>query len=406
MGWLTDTPAASIEAGKTDYDESALREGVRNLIEQFGKIRPMYINLGNEPHGTGARVLANVAAYKAIYEEVKKTDPTIPVIATSVEPNEEYFKAGYGQWCDAFDFHIYERSEDVRHAMEQYRQLMQKYGVVKPLWSTELGLNSQGLTRRTVASEVIKKFATFFAAGGAKVSWFGLLYPDPEGKDHGSSGDSHNVFDCRYNHYCPRLDAIAYYDAVNAIAIKKFASEKIYPDGLHDVLFQDRSQRSLQILWKDKGRQDVFIPLHGVEAVEVIRLDGSHRPLEAGGQGITLTVNEDPILLLYSGGEAALPEKLGEPSATLENLPATVQAGATIALTVMLHSITADDLECVPPPFWTAKRPEARAGGAEIRFIPAAGSSVREEDVTIRLRNANGGVSGELYFHAPVAMPQ
>jgi len=41
-----------------------------------GKVRPMIINLGNEPHGTGERVRANVAAYRAVYEEVKKVDPT------------------------------------------------------------------------------------------------------------------------------------------------------------------------------------------------------------------------------------------------------------------------------------------------------------------------------------------
>ena len=133
MGWLTNTPAATIEAGKTDYDEEALRKGVRNIIEKFGKARPMFINLGNEPHGTGERVLKNVAAYRAIYEEAKKTDATIPVIATSVEPNEEYFKAGYGKWCDAYDFHIYETAADVRRTIGEYRALMKKYGVEKPL---------------------------------------------------------------------------------------------------------------------------------------------------------------------------------------------------------------------------------------------------------------------------------
>jgi hypothetical protein len=90
--------------------------------------------------------------------------------------------------------------------------------VSKPIWSTELGLNSQGLPRHRVAVELAKKFATFFAAGGENVSWFGLLYPDPQGKSFGSSGDSHNVFDCRYNRYCPRLDAVAYYHAVNSLS--------------------------------------------------------------------------------------------------------------------------------------------------------------------------------------------
>ena len=182
MGWLTNTPIATIERGKTDYDEKALRQGVRNLIEQFGDYRPMYINLGNEPHGTGEKVLRNVAAYKAVYEEVKKIDPNLPVIATAVEPNEEYFKAGYGQWCDAYDFHVYETPESVRRSMLEYKALAKKYGQEKPIWSTELGLNSQGQTRQAVAREVTKKTTVFFATGGAKMSWFGFLYPDPEGE--------------------------------------------------------------------------------------------------------------------------------------------------------------------------------------------------------------------------------
>src|SRR5262249_4818729 len=163
---------------------------------------------------------------KAVYQSMKAVDPSVFIIATSVEPNEEYFRAGYGQWCDAFDFHIYETAKDVRRTMKEYRALMKKYNVEKPLWSTELGLNSQGMTRQRVASEVYLKTAAFFAEGGANMTWFGFLYPDGEGKIFGSSGDSHNLFDCRFNRYAPRLDAVAWFNAVNGMAIKKFADEK------------------------------------------------------------------------------------------------------------------------------------------------------------------------------------
>ena len=354
MGWLTNTPAATIEAGKTDYDEEALRKGVRNIIEKFGKARPMFINLGNEPHGTGERVLKNVAAYRAVYEEAKKTDATIPVIATSVEPNEEYFKAGYGKWCDAYDFHIYETAADVRRTIGEYRALMKKYGVEKPLWSTELGLNSQGLTRHAVAVELLKKTATFFAAGGVNMAWFCLLYPDGEGKQHGSSGDSHNVFDCRYHRYAPRLDAIAYYNAVNAIAVKKFIAEKQYHGGIGAFLFRDRENRSLQVLWKDKGRADVAVPL-AAKAVQMIRIDGRRRTLNADGKSITLTVGEDPLLLLYEGGESTLPPSLGAPLAKIEAPPSTLQRGAASTLTVTFNEAAP---ELIAPPFWTvAKSP-------------------------------------------------
>jgi hypothetical protein len=82
LGVLTGTPAHSVEQGEKKYDEEALRQGARNFLKEYGKYRPLTINLGNEPHGTGERVLANVRAYKIIYEEVKKYDATIPVVAS------------------------------------------------------------------------------------------------------------------------------------------------------------------------------------------------------------------------------------------------------------------------------------------------------------------------------------
>jgi hypothetical protein len=402
MGWLTTTPAKFIERGSTDYSEESLRQGVRNLIEKHGHVRPFIINLGNEPHGTGERVKANVAAYKVIYEEVKKVDPTIPVVATSVEPNEEYFAAGYGQWCDAYDFHIYEDSANVRRTMEKYRELARKYGHEKPIWSTELGLNSQGQTRHTVAVELVKKFATFFAAGGQNVSWFGLLYPDADGKQHGSSGDSHNVFDCRYNRYAPRLDAVAYYHAVNSIAIKKFAEEKEYPQGIHATLFRDRDGRSLQVLWKDKGRQDVLLPLAGVKDVQIIHIDGSSRALDAGGEGITLSVSEDPLLVLYQG-DGSLAKVLGPPLAAIAAPPATISRRGPTTIGVALAGIEASEVGLVLPPFWKADKTLPAAGQKDVRFTlhPPAGSAVREADVIVTL--GSGPRRGELYLRAVMA---
>ena len=406
MGVLTNTPIAGIERGKKDYDETALRQGVRNWIEKYGKYRPLTINLGNEPHGTGERVRANVEAYRIVYEEIKKVDPSIFVVATSVEPNEEYFKLGYGKWCDAYDFHIYEGADNVRKAMDQYRGLMKKYGNVKPLWSTELGLNSQGLPRHTVAVELIKVFSTFFANGGANASWFGLLYPDPEAKLYGSSGDAHNVFDCRYNRYCPRLDAIAYYNAVNNIAIKKFVEEKQYEGGISAFLFKGKDDRNLQVLWKRKGRQDVFVPLPGVKEVQIIRIDGSRRTLNADGKGITLTISEDPLLLLYAG-ESVLAQALGAPALTLQALPQSMVRGSPTTVNVVAGNMSADQVSLIAPPFWKVEKvsPASEGGGqALVRFTltPPQGSAVREADLIVTL-DVQGNRHGELYCRVPLS---
>lgn len=400
MGWLSGTPIHGIELGKRDYDETALREGVRGLIATFGRVRPMIISLGNEPHGTGDRVRANVEAYRAVYEEVKKADPGVFVLATAVEPNEEYFRLGYGKWCDAFDFHEYGECGAVRKALGQYRELMRKYDCVKPVWSTELGLNSQGQPRLAVARELHRKLCTFFAAGGVNASWFSLLYPDPEGRSRGSSGDAHNVFDCRYSRYAPRLDAIAYYNAVNSIAIKKFVAEKTYAEGISAFLFRDRGGRALLVLWKEAGRRDVFVPLPGAGSVELLRIDGRRRALEADGRGVTLTITEDPLLLLFEGGPETLAADLEAPAAQLATPPASLLRGRENTLVVS----SAGDVGLVAPPFWSAGK---SGSGGTFRFAvtPPAASAVREADLIFPLADAAGRARGELYFRAPVAAP-
>jgi len=402
MGILTGTPISTIERGKTDYNEEALRQGVRNWLEKYGKYRPLTINLGNEPHGTGDRVKANVAAYRAVYEEIKKVDPTVFVLATAVEPNEEYFKLEYGKYCDAYDFHVYEGFNNVRRNIEHYKALMKKYGNEKPIWSTELGLNSQGLPRHVVAVELIKTFTTFFAAGGVNASWFALIYPDPEGKSHGSSGDAHNVFDCRFNRYAPRLDAVAYYNAVQAIAIKKFKDEKQYADGVSAFLFRDRDKRNLQVLWKAKGRQDVFVPLPGAEKVAVIHVDGSRCELAAGGKGITLSVSEDPIMLLYENEQTTLAEALGKPAVSLVSPLNKLQRNGAAELTIAV-SDAVKNIELVPPPFWKVVKNSSKDGEVRFTLTGPSSSTVRELCLSVKFDDGNGKQPGELSFRLSVA---
>src|SRR5690606_250041 len=121
MGWLTGVPSSIIEGrGKNweKYDEKVLREGVRRFIADYGHVRPMVISLGNEPHNKGDAVLPEVNAYRILYDEIKKIDPSIIVVGTSVGVVEDYFKAGFGEWCDVYDFHVYEDAMGVRRALK------------------------------------------------------------------------------------------------------------------------------------------------------------------------------------------------------------------------------------------------------------------------------------------------
>ncbi len=406
MGWLTGSPAHAIEQrakGWEKYDEKSLREGIRKFIADYGHVRPMIVNLGNEPHNKGDAVLPEVNAYRILYDEIKKIDPTITVVGTSIGTVEDWFKAGFGEWCDAYDFHIYEDALGVRRTLEvRYPERFKQYGHAKPIWSTELGLNSQGLSRQTVASELHKKFSNFFAGGGANVSWFGLLYPDSDGSAHDSFGSAHNVFDSRYNRYAPKLDAIAYYNSVNSILNKKFVQDRTYGDDAHSFLFRNASGDSLQVMYKDKGRADVFVPLPGVNEVNVVRIDGQRRAFDAGGKGITLTINEDPILLTYVGGPESLPEELGAPAITLASAPASIVRTEKTTVEVTVNDGSADAVTLAAQPFWTVEKEAAAGNAARFVLTAPAESEIRELDTSITLTNAAGKPAGEIYYRPSV----
>ncbi len=394
--WITGTPASEIERNGFDkYSEESLREGMQNFLKAYAKAGLAMIAMGNEPHGTGEKVLENVRAYRAIYESVKAFDPEIHVIGTSVEPNEEYFRAGYQKYLDSYDFHIYEDYSKVRRTMREYRELMKKYDAVKPINSTELGLNSQGQTRLAVSREMIKKIVSFFAEDGATVSWFTIMYPDPQGKARGQFGDSHCMFDCKYSLYNPRLDAITHYHLLNAICVKKFAQEKQYDGGPQAYLFRDEQDRCLQVLWLDGGRQDVLLPLQAKGPVQLTYIDGTQQQLQPTNGVVALTLSDDPVMLLYEQPDAKLADALGQASLSIEKLPATVAPGESITFTLTGEQAHAERLQIRCPPLWKSSLRQTADERIEVTLeIP---SSTAAREATIQIQTLSGkNVSGEL----------
>jgi hypothetical protein len=162
------------------------------------------------------------------------------------------------------------------------------------------------------------------------------------------------------------------------------------------------------VLWKNKGRRDVLVPLPGAEAVRTIAIDGRETVLDALREGVTLTISEDPVLLLYNDGDNTLAQALGKPRAALLSPPAAVSTRDGVTLAVERDGSTATNLELKVAPFWTVKdsAPEpGKSGRSVVRFTvaPPPASSVREADVSILLKDSDGMRRGQLQFHAPMA---
>jgi len=399
--WVTGTPAGHVEAqGFKDYTEESLRTGMTNFLKKFADKDLAFICMGNEPHGKLPKVKENVKAYKAIYESVKAFDPKIVVVGTSVEPNEDYFNEGYYKYLDIYDYHEYGAYTGVRKTLQEYKKLMEKFNAVKPIVSTEVGLNSQGMTRYAVATEMVKTFSVFFAEGGVNVSWFTIQYPDPKGQARGTGGDAHCVFDCKYSLYNPRLDAISYYYMLNGILVKKFAAEKVYPDGTQAYLFKDKDGNCLLTIWNDTARKDIALPLAGVSAVDLIRLDGSHLALTPDAGAVTLGVSIEPLVLQFSAKDAKLPDALGAPVMSLASELKPIAKGQETVLKFSGAGLTPQTLKLTAPPLWTAT---TRAAGADVECVLKAPdvSAVREARVSVQ-KLTGDKVSGEVMLTLPM----
>lgn len=389
---LTRTPIIQIEHHRQEYKaytDDALRNGVKPFFEKFGQDGDIVITLGNEPQPSGPTVARNVALYKLMYEQIKEVSPKTFVVGTSVGPAEEYFKLGFQKYSDAVDFHTYEDSKGMQQTFEKYKELFAKYGGEQPIWATELGLNAQGLSRRVIAGELVKKFSWFFRFGGANASWFAISYPDRQGKLRGSAEDAFNVFDGLYGNFSPRLDAIAYYNVVNGICIKKFSDYRAYDKDLHAFLFVDKNGENLQVLWKDHGAKDVRIPVGGAKAVRVTRLDGTLADLAPEIDGVSLRVSEDPILLTYKSSQNKLADESGTPAVAVLDSPSTIIRGETATLALSLNGLAAKDLKVSLPPNWQAAPPEENGGRVNIAITAPADTDARYVPIRVESKTSD-----------------
>lgn len=400
MGALLSTPVHHVETrgkGWEAYDRTAMYEGAKGLVNAFKDQLPIALRVGNEPHPIDDDDTKRmIEVYRAVYQGAKAAKPDIIVTATSCGPEEAFFRLGYQDTHDVYIFHQYADAQVIHGDFARYDALVAKYGKRKPIWSTELGLNSQGMSRGAVAIQLVKIFTNFFACGGENASWFGIMWPDPDARLVGTNGDSFDIFNSKYCLYSPKLTAVAEYHYVNALCVKKVVQQRTYPGGAILTLFRDREGRCLVVAWNDAARQAVHLPLPGIGAVRATRLDGAGSDLDAAGSGLTLALSDEPYLLEFTGPAYALPERLGEPAAALDGAVAAVVKGGSTR--IALRCADPERIELVAPPGWSVHREVAAPGIAAFAVDAPEATAAKEGRLLARL----GAAAGELVIPVPV----
>lgn len=408
-GWYTGGFAGEVERhGWQNTTPEKVYQNTFDLLSKHKNDNFWFICQGNEPNENPAKAREKVEAYEQVYKAAHAAKPDIVVVGTSVPALDCFFEQGFGKWCDVYDFHVYETYENVRQGVRRYKEMGKKYGCEKPVWCTELGLNSQGQTRYAVAQEVVKKITAFFAEGGANVSWFTIQYPDSDGKARGTGGDAHNTFDCQYNLFNPRLDAIMYYAMINGICVKKFTQEIQHPDGVQQFLFRDETGDCLLVLWKEGSRVDRGIALPGIDSATLTRIDGSQQQLAPRDGALTLGLSGEPVLLRFRQSAAAdLPKAFAPAALSVDPAqPLSILKGQARPIRVTGPGLTADKLRAELPPRWTADFRQDGPGTVLCTVTAPAETDARTGRVALQyVAPGTATPCGEITLSLPIMSP-
>jgi len=182
---------------------------------------------------------------------------------------------------------------------------------------------------------------------------------------------------------------------LNGICDKKFAEEKHYANGAQAYLFRNAEGECLQVLWLDDRREDVSVPLPAGQEVELIYLDGSRTTLNSVTGAVTVSLSEEPLLLLYDDESQGLASELGDPAVALAKAPEDIEAAGTSIFSVNGPAVTVESLRVGCPPLWKTTLRQQDDGVCEVAVQAPGSTPAREGRISVQLLS-DGTVVGEL----------
>ncbi len=163
---------------------------VKTFVNRY-KDKIKYWEIGNE----GIQASAGFDIITNTYQWIKEAHPDSIVVITAVagdndslfdrglEAFDSLMREGIADYFDVGNIHYYGRiegdfEERLGRRFEQYKQIMTKYGVQKPIWVTETSTSSHAnsvlsgpSSEQIQARHVVKRLVIFSAKGAEKVFW-------------------------------------------------------------------------------------------------------------------------------------------------------------------------------------------------------------------------------------------
>ena len=310
VGWASGGSGSNPVFGPPT-DLAAWQEYVRQTVSHYhGTIHAWEI--WNEPDTAwswGGNDGGDPAAYlkllQTAYQTIKSIDPNATVVTGGVTGTErgatwinKLLDLGGGQYFDQLGIHGYidPNAESVYYGpiWTLLKQAAARAG--KPIWITEFGWSSSGSGSAATGSEaaqanwIARELPMLFSLGNVShISLFQFKDPNDQPNTFGvvrSNASAKPAFTV-YQTYAAQLTGMHY----QALLSGSDAT-------VRDSRFLG-SDHTLDVLWDESGSRSTSLSASG--PVTVVRLDGSQQTVSPSNGQVTLTVGNDPILVLRQG---------------------------------------------------------------------------------------------------------
>jgi len=290
-------------SGKNDsryppMNPADLGDFFRNMVSQF-KDKVKHWEIWNEAdidvfyRGKPGQY---AACLKESYRRIKEADPEAKVLLCSfaLGPGnfaEKIFREGIGDSFDIYNVHYYGDPIGLVHRLRNHRKLMEKFGVRKPIWVTEMGAyhrpgRGDHETLRGEASYLVKAYVYGHANGVERFFYF--IFRD-------YTEDEKN-FGVVNRDFTPRPAYVALCNLTYLLGEAKFVRNASDGEaGVECYVFADR-QAEGAVLWADKT-QDFRFHLKAArpEAVDIV---GRSIPFRKFNEdSIEIRVGPEPVLV-------------------------------------------------------------------------------------------------------------
>ncbi len=259
------------------------------------------------------------------YKKIKEVAPEATVVGCATAGVdlpwiEEVFKAGGLSYMDAISVHAYPGHPTPEEGgafkkLQQLKELMERYGTIKPIWITETGvsthLNSTGVTELQAAAFAVRQYVLTLASKlpVALFSWYDL---HNDGTDPYNAENNFGLVNASSGVEVPfaaKQNFIAF-TAMNRMLEDAAFLEKLETDPeMYGYKFSLPSQKQLLVLWTLNHQATATIGIKTSSSrVDFVDLFGNRFALYPINGIVTVTVSNEPLYLVGDFPNSALCE--------------------------------------------------------------------------------------------------